>query len=347
MYFSGLFTFALYHYYPQLRRISTFVGLLIIVAAITASSFATTVPHLIITQGILYGIGGSLLYFPAILFIEEWFVRRKGLAFGIMWAGTGMAGVLIPIIMSAALQRYSQPSVIRAWAIFVVVLASPLLYFVKARLPISSHHRARPFDLTFLLSPVFWIFQAGNILEGLGYFIPGIYLPTFAEKLGMSTTTGSLMIALVNGASVAGTVLVGHLNDKLPVTTVILILTLGATFAVFVTWGLGLSAPVLATFSLLYGLFAGGYTTCWPGMIGEVQAKSRGADSGMLFGFLAAGRGIGAVVSGPLSERLLNAGAWEGAGFAYGTAFGSLITFTGTSAALGGLGWCAKRFGWF
>lgn len=40
-------------------------------------------------EGVLYAIGGSLLYSPAMFYVDEWFVKKKGLAFGVMWAGVG------------------------------------------------------------------------------------------------------------------------------------------------------------------------------------------------------------------------------------------------------------------
>jgi hypothetical protein len=41
--------------------------------------------QLIANQGVIYAIGGSIVYFPALLFVDEWFIQRKGLAFGVLW----------------------------------------------------------------------------------------------------------------------------------------------------------------------------------------------------------------------------------------------------------------------
>lgn len=71
------------------------------------------------------------------------------------------------------------------------------------------------------------------------------------------------------------------------------------------------------------------------------------AEAGLIFGLLAAGRGIGSVVSGPLSEALLSERPWAGdAILGYGTGYGALIVFTGVSAMLGGMGWVGRRVGW-
>lgn len=84
--------------FPSIRRLSSIIGLAIAVMALIASSFATKVWLLILTQGVLYAIGGSLLYSPTMFYLDEWFVRKKGLAFGIMWAGVGT--VCFPYILS-------------------------------------------------------------------------------------------------------------------------------------------------------------------------------------------------------------------------------------------------------
>lgn len=78
----------------------------------------------------------------------------------------------------------------------------------------------------------------------------------------------------------------------------------------------------------------------------EVQRSEirlgREAKMGTLMGLFAAGRGVGAVLSGPISEVLLDKKrAWgDGNGdgdelFAYGTKYRVLIVFTGVSALCG------------
>jgi hypothetical protein len=71
--------------FPSFKLWSLPCGMIIMCISLAASSFATNVPTLIATQGVLYGIGGSLAYCPSLLWLEEWFSRRLGLAFGIMW----------------------------------------------------------------------------------------------------------------------------------------------------------------------------------------------------------------------------------------------------------------------
>lgn len=229
-----------------------------------------------------------------------------------------------------------------------MVLGGPLLYFLRPRLPISRNSRTRPFDFKFLWDSTFLIYETGNVLEAMGYFLPTIYLPSYARSLGASNIESSLTVMLFNLASVFGCVIMGSMVDRYHATTCILGSTVGSTVAVFLIWGLADSLAPLYIFCIFYGLFAGSFTSTWPAVVNEVKKKSTYADSSIVFGFLSTGRGIGNIVSGPLSEALLKRSAWKGvAAKAYGSGFGPLIVFTGVSALLGGLGIAArssKRF---
>ena len=330
MYLGLPFTFAIMQHWPRYRLFYAPSGVLIMGLALVISSFSTRVWQLIFTQGFLYALGGTLLYTPTISFLDEWFVRRKGFAYGVMWAGTGVGGICVPLIMNWGLDKYGHRIMLRAWAVALVTLASPFLFFIKPRVPLSTASRPRQLDMKFLRLPLFWALQAGNVLESLGFFIPNTWLPTYARSLGFSSLEGTITIMLFNVTSVFGQVLMGALVDKLHVTSVIFISTIGATLSVFLLWGTAVSLPLLCFFSLTYGLFAGGFTSTYTGVIREVQKQARGAEAGMLFGFLSAGRGIGSVLSGPLSEALLNGKPWAGeAALGYGTGYGGLIVFTG------------------
>ena len=319
------------------------------VTAMLLSSFANTVIQLILTQGLLYGIGSCLCYTPAILFLEEWFVRRTGLAFGVMWAGTGFAGVTVPFFMQAALNIWGYKTALRIWAVVLMVLAGPFTPFLKSRIPVQAvtQRAGRRIDLRFLGSIIFWIPQFVNIVQRLGYFIPSLYLPQYVTSIGLQPIVGTVALALFNGASVLGTILAGHLIDRFHHPTVTAMITLPSVISVFAFWGFGVNIPVIIVFSLLYGFSAGGFSTTWTGNVKEVR-ENIGGDPGVIFGFLAAGRGIGAIASGPLSAAILEkASSFKGhARWAYGTEYGGLIIFTGCTASVGVVSLLARRIGW-
>lgn len=85
MYLGAPLVFGLLQAYPQTKRPAIVGGLVTMCLALGLSSLSQNVTHLIVTQGVFYALGGSFAYSPAIQFMDEWFVKRKGLAFGVMW----------------------------------------------------------------------------------------------------------------------------------------------------------------------------------------------------------------------------------------------------------------------
>jgi predicted MFS family arabinose efflux permease len=116
--------------------------------------------------------------------------------------------------------------------------------------------------------------------------------------------------------------------------------------SIFIFWGLTSTQAMLYTFAMLFGCFGGAFPCTWSGCAREMQRRSGesgNVDVSIVVALLAAGKGIGAVISGPLSEKLLVLDSWKGqAGFAYGSGYGLLLVFTGVSATLGGTAWVGK-----
>ncbi|KAF2243049.1 MFS general substrate transporter [Trematosphaeria pertusa] len=345
MYMDITIMFALLKYFPKLRAWATPIGLVIMCLALGLGSLSTNVTHLILTQGIIYAVGGGLAWTPILFYIEEWWVRRRGFAYGATMAGLGLSGAILPIVLEWLLNRYGFRTTLRVCALSFVALNFPLLFFFKPRLPLSQTSQSRSFDMSFWKCTNFLILQSGNVIQSLGYFLPAIYLPTYARSLGASGLESTVTLILLNAAAFVGSLCMGTAVDKYDVVDCLFVSALGSTIGVFLLWGLATSLAPLYIFSLAYGAFAGCNSSSWSAIIRDTRDKKRGADSGMIFACLSAGKGIANLCSGPLSEALVEAGSWR-AGMAYGSGYGALIVFTGATALLSGWSFAAKRVGW-
>lgn len=363
MYLITPFVFGLFAWYPGSRRPCIAIGLIIMCLSLALSSLSQTVPQLIVSQGVFYAIGAALCYNPAVAFVDEWFVRKKGMAFGIMWvslrtfdpfedqltqsqAGTGLGGVIVPLLLQFLLEKYGFRTTLRVWAAVLFIAILPLTIYVRPRLPVAQVTNRRKFDLAFLKNKSFLLLQLGNIFEGFGYFVPAIYLPTYARSLGASSTVSALTLILINIATVFGCVGMGTIVDRFHVTTCVFVSTVGSTLAVFLLWGFSTNLALLLVFCAVYGLFAGSYTTTYPAVMKAVRSKEQSIDSMMVYAVLVAGRGIGNVACGPLSEALLRSGDVGDKGL-YASHYGPLVLFTGISAALGGVSCFGRMLKWF
>ncbi|KAI0837673.1 MFS general substrate transporter [Hypoxylon sp. FL0890] len=346
-------TFTLLTKYPRLRRWFGPLGLLLTTGCLTASSFASTAGQLIATQGVLHAIGCGLLFTRSSLCMDEWFSERKGLAYGAMWSGKSGVGAGMPFLTSALLNKYGASGTLRIYAVASTFLVIPPLFLMRERPTTSGRSstttrseeeeaRERHVSFAFARHPTFWILQCGNILQSLGYLMPSTYMASYANALGFPSITGPIFLALISLASVPGSLLIGLLNDTgLAATTVILISSFGSALPVFLLWGLGgHQVAVLVVFTLLYGFFAGGFSSTWSGILHEMKRRDSTMDTGLIFGMLLGGRGLGFVLSGPVGGALLEANRFKAGGFSgYATQYGPMIVYTGLTATLGAWGW--------
>ena len=192
-YMSGSFMFPLMDRYPRARKPTLWIGYVVLVAAYLSASFATTAWQLVLTQGILSGTGVALLYTPTFIWLGEWFVLKRGFAGGIMFAGTGAAGLIAPLVIERLLDTYGHRTTLMALAIFhglalgnspslsfrsfSLKCIGPLLPFLNGRLPATRTAEYRPLDTRHLKTVLFGVVCLTNFVQALSYFIPLIYLP--------------------------------------------------------------------------------------------------------------------------------------------------------------------------
>jgi len=331
--------------FPRLSRWFSTTGLIIMCFSLAMGSFSTNVTHLVLSQGIGFGVGGCIAYSPSILFMPEWFDKKRGLAFGVVWAGSGLSGILFPIVLERLLGQFGFRTTLRILSGVLFVLPLPFLYFHKPRVPIQKGVAHRRLTTRFLYNRVFMIYQLVNVFEALGFFLPGIYLPSFARYIGFSKFLSSLTVTVLNMASIFGSISMGFLSDRCDALTCVSISTIGTVLSVFLLWGFSTKIPVLLVFCVAYGIFAGSFSAIWSAMIREVQKVDSSADTTIIFSAIAFGRGVGNVASGPFSEMLIKVDNWQGhARGAYGSGYGLIIVCTGLTSFMGALCWIGRLY---
>ncbi|KAI1032475.1 hypothetical protein LB503_012687 [Fusarium chuoi] len=336
MYLMMPFAFLILTRYPQLRHLCGPLGLAVTVASLTASAFVNTIAGLIATQGALYSIGCGLLFCPISHYMNEWFVERKGMALGVMWAGKSGTGIAMPFVFDALLRRVGLKATLLAWAGASAAMTLPTLVFIKPRIPLHTQAQVQPLSFRFLRHTSFWMMQASVIIQSLGYLMPSTYLASYASSIGLPSITGPILLALFSVASVPGGIVHGMLGDKFSATKAVTIASIGSALPIWLLWGLSLDLANLVVFVIVYGFFAGGFSSTWSNMSTDIQKDDSAADSALIFGMLMGGRGIGFVTAGPLSGALLQAKAHlSNEALGYATQYGPMIICTGVTAVFG------------
>ena len=310
------------------------------ILSLLAASFASSVFVLIATQGVLYGVGFLVIYFPLLSMLNEWFIRRRALAYAIVYSGGGLSGIGFPFLFEWLLSRYGFRMTLRIFVVAQTVLLVPILPLCRGRCQASPRTTTQHIDWAFIKHPLFWVLAASNLSQSFAYYIPSLYLPAFASSMGLSGSIGALTLAALNLATVVGQLSFGYLVDRVR-NIFLLVAVTGVTSSVatFILWGMTRSLAPLLAFSLVYGLFAGAYVVFWP-RFGSMLAD----DPQPVFSWMAFGKGLGNILTAPIAESLLS----ESIGWSYGLGrFGPLMIYLGSLmlvSSLGGLGgYCQEQ----
>ncbi|EFQ36276.1 major facilitator superfamily transporter [Colletotrichum graminicola] len=325
--------------YQAWQRHMIIIGWIGCALSLVIASFATSVPGLIATQGFLYGASFLFVNYPLLRMLNEWFVVRRGLAYGIMSTGAGCSGVAFPFLLESLLSKHGYRITLQVMAVAQFITLLPMIPLLKGRLPASGRGVLQKGDFDFFKQPLFYCFAAANFLEAMGYYIPSLFLPTYATALGLSGTAGALVLALNNLATIFSQLAFGYITDRVNnVFMLVFVSSFIASVATFAIWGFATSLAPLLAFSLLFGLATGGFPCLW-NRFGSVLSR----DPGHIYSLMAFGKGVGNILSGPISTTLVR-GSFE-AGYGQGR-FAPLILYTGSmmlGSSLGVLGFPLMR----
>lgn len=336
-YLGAPFAAAVTKAFPKHQRHQIWAGWPLCILGLLCASFTSTVDGLIATQGFLYGLGFVTLSYPIVSMVNEWWVVRKGMAFGLISAASGLTGAFMPFLIESLLAKYGHQRTLQASAVAMAVLTFPLLFLLKGRLPASEHSRLARINWSFGAKPLFWMYAVATLIQGIGFFFPPIFLPSYATGLNISATNGALLLSLMSIAQVLGQFAFGYLSDKnLSVNVLAGVCCVAGAVSSLTLWGLGKSTVVLIMFSLIYGFFGFGFGTMRVAMGRAVSDDpSTVFATFAIFVFL---QGVGNILVGPISAALLS-GPTMIERFATGR-YKGLVILTGTSSAAAALVVC-------
>ncbi|RPA85509.1 MFS general substrate transporter [Ascobolus immersus RN42] len=311
-------------------------GSFLIVLGTMMTSLAKTYTQIFLAQGVCTGVGMGLIYMPAMVCVNSWFDKRKGIAMGLGIMGSSIAGVCFPILMR---HLYLKPNIEFAWTVRIIafiVLLALLTANLTMRPNFAKNHRAAPKPaITDLFDWPFTLYAAGAVIGFLGVFIPYFYLSSHAILLGINRDLSFYLLSIMNGASVFGRVLpnlladrVGGLNSSIPFAL--------ASGALLFGW-IGIETEEgLIALAVLYGFFSGAFVSLPPMVIGTMTPNVN---------HLAMKVGVGFMLLSPamLAGPPIAGALWRG-GDMVGTQ-----AFAGSTAVVAGVFFVAARWkmvGW-
>jgi MFS family permease len=217
------------------------VGVVICSAGLALATLISRPWHLHLTLGALVG-GGSifLTYIGHSLFLPHWFVRRRGLAIGIAFAGVGVGSIVLFPSLQRLIEAAGWRSACWALALTLVLVLLPLNLIFQRRRPEDIglapdglpggaggrrtaddnviDHAWASVDWTLaraVRTARFWWLFVGFFCALLAWYMVQVHQTKYLLEVGFDATRAALALGLVGLFSIVGQIGLGHLSDRI------------------------------------------------------------------------------------------------------------------------------------
>ena len=301
------------------------IGGALVGASWIASSFATSLPLLYFTYGVLSGIGTGFVYVSVIELMVQYWPDRRGFAVGMVTGSYGFGAICTTFPIAWAMQRSGlHNTLIWFGAIFAVVIALAALGMKRygpASTLAAKADQPGVSPAQMLKTPVFWVLFVLMTMVAIGGLMVISQLGPFAASMGISETTtvmglAALPLALTIDRIANGVTrpFFGWISDRIGREPTMFIAFGLEAIGVFLLLKLG-DQPV--AFVLLSGLVFFGWGQIYA-LFPSLQADLFGPRYAVQnFGYLLVSTAVASVLGAPVAAMLLeSSGSWNAAFYA-------------------------------
>ncbi|KAH8677856.1 major facilitator superfamily domain-containing protein [Xylariales sp. PMI_506] len=301
------------------------VGAVIQVIATFLMSLSTQYWQLMLTQGVMTGLGNGIFFTPTVALIATYFDKRRALAIGLVTTGNSSGGAIYPVVTRQLLPTLGFAWTTRVLGFMNLACLSVGVIFLRARLP--PRKSAPLIDVSALKDRVFLAFCLGLFCMQWANYYTFYYIASFGEQvLGMTFAAASILVIVINGVAVPFRVIipmvaryVGPLN--------VLTMLMGAWAVVAFCWLAVKDIPGFYAFTCVYGVLSGSFQSLLPTTVTTItpHLNMAGTRMGMAFGFSSLASLTGPPIGGALQAA--DGGKFTGAqGWAAGVTFLGFLT---------------------
>ncbi|EXJ89010.1 hypothetical protein A1O3_02074 [Capronia epimyces CBS 606.96] len=281
----------------------TGAGAVLIGVSYVLASFCHKVWQLLLTQGLMFGVGTSLMYFPILAVAPEYFDAHRGSAMGFILSGAGVGGLVYAPVARVLLSKLGAAWTLRVFGLanlgmsIPIVLGTPPSRSLSKRPTLVDVRIAK--RLTFILQALAAMSQAA------GNLVPLTFLPEFSTRLGYTAAFGAALLAINNAVNTVSRIAMGFIADIAGRQNTLVLSVLGSAITVVAFWLSSAYADDMGlwiAFVVTYGIFAGGYNSLFPTTLIEVFGTQAYAS---VNGFIYFIRGLGAIWGSPVGGALV------------------------------------------
>ncbi|RYO91731.1 hypothetical protein DL764_008244 [Monosporascus ibericus] len=290
------------------------VGSVLQVLGMFLMSISTEYWHLVLTQGVLTGIGGGIFFTPSLALISTYFQSKRGLAVGIATTGNSAGGMIYPLVVRQLIPQVGFAWTVRVLAFINLSCLATALAFMRPRL---RPRKSGPIiELAAFREPVYVAFVSGLFVSMLGNYYTFYYIASFGtQALGLSYSSASILIMVLNGVALPFRVIPAFIADRIGVLNVIVPLTYAWCIVAF-CWLAVTNTTGYYIFTCFYGIISGSFQSLIATTIANITKRLDmvGTRLGMAFSIVSfaslTGPPIGGALQGANGGRFVAPQAW-------------------------------------
>ncbi|CAN8101356.1 unnamed protein product [Discula destructiva] len=277
-----------------------FVGAVLQVLGMFLMSICTKYWQLMLTQGFLTGLGGGIFFTPALALVSTYFDKRRGFAMGLVTTGNSVGGIVYPVVVRQLLPKLGFAWTVRVLGFINLGALTVCVSLMRPRLP---PRKSGPLiDWKAFKEPVWNVFILGWWLVMWVNYYTFYYIASYGtEALGMSYSTASILVIIINGAGLPFRVLVPLCSDRFGPLNVIIPVT--AIWSVIAFCWLGVaSVSGYCAWTAFYGALSASFQCLIPTAVASITPRLDmvGTRMGMAFGIISFASMTGPPVGGAL-----------------------------------------------
>ena len=195
--------------------------------------------HLYVTIGVMVGAGSVCLGYSGFsLFLPNWFIRRRGLAMGIAFAGVGIGSVTLLPWVQYVIEQTGWRAACTAIGLMVLILLAPINLLLRKRPEdiglrpdgdTIAHASAKP--ASYIVDPVwagtdwtlpralrtarFWWIALGYFCGLYIWYAVQVHQTKFLLDIGFSPIVGVWALGVVSLLGIPGQIALGHASDRI------------------------------------------------------------------------------------------------------------------------------------
>jgi MFS family permease len=221
-------------------RVVMELGVLLMAAGMLLAPLTTQAWHLYATLGVLVGGGSVCLgYSGQSLFLPNWFVRRRGLATGIAFAGVGVGSIVLLPAVQYVIEQAGWRTACWSLGIAALVVLGPINLLLRKRpqdmglLPDGDsapepNARPKPSNVVdpswasvewtlgrAVKTARFWWIAVGYFLGLYAWYAVQVHQTKYLLEIGFSSATAAWALGLVSLVGIPGQVVLGHVSDRI------------------------------------------------------------------------------------------------------------------------------------